>query len=154
MPHFSIDFNWYYIFLTFFEEGGEKNTGHFLKEHHFKKCTRCGCGEDSWEKSTEVKSEASWTPFSLSCQHSGELLYRISSAVLYPFVNSFWTWSQALWERSFKTRTASFTSASLHLASLNSKSQIISCCYCWSISFNASANVSVDVFFLKARVTW
>lgn len=100
-----------------------------------------------------MKSEASWTSFSLSCQHSRELLYRISSAVLYPFVNSFWTWRRALLERSFKTRTTSFTLASSYLASLNSKSQIISCCYCWSVSLNGISDVRVDVFFKSQTST-
>lgn len=76
MQRLNIDYNWYYILKNSFSKvKRKKNIDHILKQHHFRNFTRRGCGDDNWEKSTKMKSEASWAPFSLSCQHRIESFY-------------------------------------------------------------------------------
>lgn len=76
MQWLNIYYNWHYTLKIFLVKWRKKKSiDHFLKQHHFRNFTRRGCGDDNWEKSTEMKSEASWAPFSLSCQHRIESFY-------------------------------------------------------------------------------
>lgn len=79
----------------------------FSKEQNIKNL-KDSYGDDNWEEHRDEMWSLLNSFLPLWPTQNRELPYRISRAILHPFVNSFYTWRQALSGRSFKTLNCPF----------------------------------------------